>query len=536
VIWEEFQDGTPLYVRLVQMVLRNILRRKRCGMAPPKLVMFGDPAQSIMWFQGALADAEQTLITTFQPKLITLVEAKRNPTVVTKMSNEWMLANHETFVSRITNEVPLMKPRPNAPKGLYLSTGSYANNPVDQSERSAVLVRNNKDAKKIFYKNVEQGRDSLLVASNTTPLTVQSVLLKELNIFARNNLKTLGSIRERLIERESVAHGTHVRKQMLVLLDNLVRFGVDQADPNGSFHLGGLIRRTFSEAPQHTVSTVHGAKGLEWMRVYGVGIDRDIPSAQAKRMGGMMLEQEVKLYFVFLTRTKRDLFFVKDFDALFSAKTETIDQVGLYLSDDDGVVHGNAPSSPRTERTARTLANALADTEESSSKRARTDAAVTKELTAYPTAALRLLGLDALPPNNRALKTALDLVKAYLAAQPASATPVVTTDDLDRAAQTVRTYIYRYPDGTNGNGTNGTRNAAGSSTDTLPLALPPAKGPKVKPTKTWHDHVTTCVPCGWNVNDCKCGQTYFDAEDQVYRCTLCGWEVVDGKCPYFCHK
>ena len=34
------------------------------------------------------------------------------------------------------------------------------------------------------------------------------------------------------------------------------------------------------------------------MRVYGVGILNDIPSPTAKRLGGVMLQQEIKLYYL----------------------------------------------------------------------------------------------------------------------------------------------------------------------------------------------------------------------------------------------
>ena len=78
----------------------------------------------------------------------------------------------------------------------YSDSGSYATHPVPTDRKSAVLVRNNKEAKEIFHGNMAAHRDCMLSSGNGDPLTNRMVLEDDLKFF---DTKGMHGSRTRLI-------------------------------------------------------------------------------------------------------------------------------------------------------------------------------------------------------------------------------------------------------------------------------------------------------------------------------------------------
>jgi superfamily I DNA/RNA helicase len=425
---DEMQDLTPLYLCLITGMLGSMMRRKRRNMPAPILITSGDQAQLIMRFNGAMQDAEQELMDRFMPIRIFLLEVKRCPKIVMNKANALMESQGDTFRSNIDDQVPFMIAHPKAIEGTFFIEGSYTKFPVDQKEATAVIVRNNKEANEIFDRNVGEGRDCML-GSGENVQTVRSMLMKELSWFKKKDMLHLDKIYSFLMGKSNVARGKNVRKQLLAILLELKFLDVEFNSDTGLFHLTNSIMRKFKERPLHMVTTVHRAKGLEWMRVYGVGIEHDIPSATAKRLGGLMLEQEWKLMFVFMTRTKRDLIMVTDVASLF----DTTPEFNPEDMDVDSTPAEDLVTPP--PRKGKSVADNLVRTERTATKRLKLDNATSLELTAFPSAALDTLKMCDLPTSNKDLKMVVNELKKEKLSE-------VETIAIDEAATTIRTYIY----------------------------------------------------------------------------------------------
>lgn len=422
---------TPLYMRVVQKMLFDMTARRRPGMPATRIIMVGDQRQLITGFQGADNNACTSLMNQYMPYLMSMNECKRCSIAVIDNANKYMLANADTFKD-MSDKLNLLMPAPGASKGMVLDNVSYFTHPPDNDKSSAVLTRNNKEGKAIFFTNVSKRIDCSFHNSNAGTMTVRGMLLNELKYLEAKKRFTLTAMIADLDQRKSSPKGRNVRAGFSALIDQILSEEIIAPDNRDAiFHVGNYIRANFKEDPLHQVMTVHASKGLEFHRVYGVQIMQDIPSFTSLRLGGEVLNGEKRLMFVFLTRAKEELLMVESVETLYGEESSTST--------------GEASSSTEASTPA-TLSSRLVRTIENSSKRIRRLEEEHVEALGFPTNDLTILNMDALPPTGQALKIAVANLKSNLNEDADDYNEKIEL--IDTAATSVRTYMYarRGPD------------------------------------------------------------------------------------------
>lgn len=195
------------------------------------------------------------------------------------------------------------------------------------------------------------------------------------------------------------------------------------AATSGLERLVAYVKRTYQEKPPILLYTGHAAKGLEFDVVHIANYSL-LPSKRALETGGIKLEQEFKVMFVMLTRTRMTLAFLAEPEA----ETQTLEDVlfpePLVFSPNKRARTAEAVATVVTTATAATLQRSV-------------------EVQHGVDEALALLGLEAMPTTLAALQAAVE------AALQAAADEVAVKSQIKAAQKMLRRHLLTRANRTN---------------------------------------------------------------------------------------
>ena len=232
VLVDEAQDLSPINHRFVE---RLVSRR---------LIVVGDPYQSIYGFRGAVNSGMDVLAAKFSMRRLTLSVSFRCP---------------QRVVEAAHFRVPAMRAAPNAPAGEVLDLPEW--NLASVPPNSAIICRRNAPIFSLGFAFIRAGKPFNLRGSDMGPGIIR--LFKSfgpLNLPQEKVLTSIdGWLAEALARRPKRAD---VSRDRAACLRIIASHGTD---------LGGAIayaERLFASTGTVTLSTIHKAKGLEWDTVY----------------------------------------------------------------------------------------------------------------------------------------------------------------------------------------------------------------------------------------------------------------------------
>lgn len=283
-----FQSYDLVLVDEVQdlgVLQHEMLRRMRGPFG--RLVCAGDRHQAIYGFRGADTHSIAHMTETFSLRQLPLTVSFRCPSAVVEVAQEI---------------VPHISAAPSAPAGrVDVSTTD------DIREGDFVLCRYNAPLIKCWLKLIKRGLGAVILGKDIG--TKLAKLLRKHS--SSQDLRTALVEFTRWAEAEAaVLRRTEKITKLERLLDQLeaIETLCEAAPPAATVDwFDTRIAAMFSdEAALITLSTIHKAKGLEFLRVHFIGREKLPP----KRATGDDLEQEMNLIYVGITRAKQELYFL----------------------------------------------------------------------------------------------------------------------------------------------------------------------------------------------------------------------------------
>lgn len=253
-----------------------------------RVIAVGDSHQAIYGFRGADSSSLINIGKTFNAKTLPLSVCYRCPRQVVQLAQ---------------NIVPQIEARPDAPEGIVKSLGVYQAKHFKLYDM--VICRNSKPLVQLAY----------FLIQNDMPITLKGKDLSRplLTLIKQQKQKTVDGLMKKLREwlRAKVERCTQKNQDPTQYFEKLeiIETILDCCEVETIDDLKREIQRLFNQKPEDcvTLSTVHGAKGLEADRVLFLDADL-IPSKYAKQP--WQKSQEENLYYVAVTRAKKELYFV----------------------------------------------------------------------------------------------------------------------------------------------------------------------------------------------------------------------------------
>jgi superfamily I DNA/RNA helicase len=299
VLIDEAQDTNPSRRALAIKMLRP-----RTG----RLVAVGDPAQAIYGFTGADADAMDIIRGELGSTELPLNQTYRCPRAVVELANTW---------------VPDMIALPEAPEGEVIEM------PLASEDADAVSFWQIAERKEL------RPADDVILCRVVRELIATAFGLIKRGIGCKVEGREIGAGLKKLITRfksttladladeisawqesevqkwqakgkeSRAAQAEDQAQSLLVICDKLLADGKNDRGALITF-IDGLFGDSNGSKPDLvTLSTVHKAKGREWLRVFLIGRNKYMPSKWARK--GWQQEQERNLCYVAVTRAKETL-------------------------------------------------------------------------------------------------------------------------------------------------------------------------------------------------------------------------------------
>jgi DNA helicase-2/ATP-dependent DNA helicase PcrA len=283
---DECQDLNRTQMQLVKMIAKKPNGR---------IIMVGDPRQSIYGFRGADTNAMELMRDSLNAKVLPLSVCYRCP------------KSHIELAKEI---VPYIESAPNAIEGIIESIcSSEFVNKVSTESEPLVLCRTNAPLVSYAVKMIREGKKATVRGTDI------GKYLKSLVIGFQSN--TIDSFLEKVDEWENAQleqlnkrmASTSVKETICDYADVLRMFAEQCANP---FDIANTIDRIFDDnTTTGTIfSSVHKAKGLEANVVYILHPEK-LPLT-FKNQKDWELDQEMNLKYVALTRSKNKLVFVNE--------------------------------------------------------------------------------------------------------------------------------------------------------------------------------------------------------------------------------
>jgi DNA helicase-2/ATP-dependent DNA helicase PcrA len=280
-----------------------------------RVVVVGDPNQSIYGFRGAMHDSMELLQERFNCHRLPLSVSYRCPKAVVKEARRWVshILHHDA-----------------APDGLVECAQDWLVNSFQPGD--AILCRNsapviaiafllirNKIAAKVVGRDIGQGLVKLvekMKARGIADLDDRLKLYREREVKrAKGNASKIASLDDKLAT---------------------IRVFMDEAGPHAG--VGTLIQNInslFGESQDMrgmvTCSTVHKSKGLEFERVFILDADLYMPSKWARQ--AWERQQESNLSYVAATRAKRELRYISSEGLRFAKEKDDAASVDGQVED-----------------------------------------------------------------------------------------------------------------------------------------------------------------------------------------------------------
>lgn len=283
VVVDECQDNSDL---------RNEFIKKCCGDC--KLIAVGDRHQSIFSFAGSNNDSMDELKSYFKAKELPLTTTYRCSKNVTNFAKKW---------------APKIQHRENAPDGMVqqLTFSEFYRKKI--SQESAILCRLNSPLIPLAFHLANSGQRCYIKGK-----AIGEELANLAQRWKWSTLDELESKLQRFLDRE--------KRKLLPEKENTYRNIVDKVAcltsiikhckenrKNNREHFVQFVRNLFSDDGTGIVlSTVHGAKGLEWKDVYIWGWEKLMPAKWVKQ--DWEKESEKCIQFVAVTRAINNLYLV----------------------------------------------------------------------------------------------------------------------------------------------------------------------------------------------------------------------------------
>lgn len=286
VLIDEAQDTNPTRRAIATLAL------KRGG----RLVAVGDPCQAIYGFTGADNDALNQIAKQFNCTVLPLTVSYRCPRKVVEHARKW--------VSHI-------EPHADAALG-SVSVLDYDKAIAEVQPQDAMLCRYNKPLVQACFKLIRSGKAAKILGRDIGEgLIAFTKKWKVVKLEAlRNKLEsylgkqTLKALAKSPPDNARIDRLTDQVETMYVLIEKCLADGQDEV-----VHLVELVRSMFEEnlSKKNVVilSSVHKAKGMEWINVFILGREEFMPSRYAKQP--WQEEQENNLIYVAITRSKLNL-------------------------------------------------------------------------------------------------------------------------------------------------------------------------------------------------------------------------------------
>lgn len=267
-----------------------------------RMVFVGDPAQAIFGFAGADSKSMDLLNKATNAKVLPLNKTRRCPRAVVNEAR----AIVEDFVAL-----------DDAPDGVVREITCHDIASQNLTKHDVILCRNTAPLVEVAFELLKanipcriKGRDM-----------AQSITKLNHNLSQSPSVKTLGDLLEALavFQDMELSRLTAQKKNPAFLVDKCqcLRAVILGCQSRGDTELASVdeaIDRLFGntkdgEEPDVLIlGTIHGAKGLEWDRVFLYGNDALMPSKYATKP--WELEQEDNLKYVGITRAKQELIYV----------------------------------------------------------------------------------------------------------------------------------------------------------------------------------------------------------------------------------
>jgi DNA helicase-2/ATP-dependent DNA helicase PcrA len=288
VIIDEAQDTNPTRRELAKRML-----------APGgRLVAVGDPHQGIFGFTGADNDALDLIVEEFKAVTMPLSVTFRCPKAVVAVARQ--------FVDHI-------EAADTAPEGKVESV-KYDDLIGLVQPGDAILCRFNKYLVNLCFKLIRQG-----IAAKIEGRDVGQGFISLSKRWKVKNLSALASRLEAYKEREVKKYLDKRQEQMAEKVTDKVEtllVLIQRALEQGITTVGGLqlmIEGMFQDGVGKdkklvTLCSEHKSKGLEWPRVFILGLYELQPSPWARQ--AWQMEQEVNLQYVAVTRAQEELYIV----------------------------------------------------------------------------------------------------------------------------------------------------------------------------------------------------------------------------------
>lgn len=278
----------------VNKVQRAILRK--CIGHDGRLIAVGDSKQAIYGFRGADVDAMDLIQSEFNAEMLPLSICYRCDAAVVELAK---------------NVVPYIEARPGAAAGDVGTLDTYTESTFKRGE--ALLCRNNKPLVDFAYQLIIRGV-GCAIRGRDIGYGLKCLVDKMKASSADDLVDRLRIYQEREMDR-FMQEGKEDRAQSIEDKVESLLIIVDRATASSPADfikaIGDEIDSLFTDKAGHglvLLSSIHKAKGLEWDRVYFLDAAL-IPSKWARR--DWQVEQEYNLYYVGVTRARRELFFIE---------------------------------------------------------------------------------------------------------------------------------------------------------------------------------------------------------------------------------
>lgn len=287
-----FVDEAQDVNKIQRSIMRKVLGRNG------RLIAVGDSKQAIYGFRGADVDALDLIESEFGAKRLPLSICYRCDSEIVNVAK---------------NIVPHIEARPNADKGYVSTLTGYDKYTFKKGQ--AILCRNNKPLVEFAYQLIGRGVGCKIRGRDIG--RGMKALIEKMNASDADDLvDKLEIYKARMIDKYT-REGKEDRAQsvedqidtLLTIIDRSIAAGLAGEYPNSLYR---EIETIFTDNDEGggivILSSIHKAKGLEWDTVYFLSAGL-IPSKWAKK--DWQLEQENNLYYVGITRARKNLFYIE---------------------------------------------------------------------------------------------------------------------------------------------------------------------------------------------------------------------------------
>lgn len=284
VLIDEAQDTNPTRRALAVRMLK----------ANGRLVAVGDPRQAIYGFSGADNDAMDQIKRTFNSVDMPLTVTYRCPKAVVRVAKE--------FVSHI-------EAHPSAPEGEVI-TIDYSTITEHARPGDAILCRYNKYLVNLCFRFIRQG-----ISARIEGRAIGAQLVALVKKWKVAKLDTLAARVVKWRTRECDKAKTEAKKDQIKDRAETVLVLIERAKEDGIETISGLIAmieglfddKVVDRADMITLCSAHRSKGLEWDRVFILGL-YELMGRECTQQ--WQTEQEQNLQYVAVTRSQNTLYSV----------------------------------------------------------------------------------------------------------------------------------------------------------------------------------------------------------------------------------